>query len=88
MPTTRGEFIEWIYSASKYVETKNADNILIGDWTLTKYNDTTITSTGYILNLTANSVAAKFCNNMSGSYSVKDGTFVAPALASTMMYCE
>jgi len=85
---TRGELIEWIYSASQYVEKKNADNVLIGDWTLTKYNDIAITSTGYTLNLTANSVAAKFCNNVFGSYSIKDNKFVAPALASTMMYCE
>lgn len=85
---TRGELIEWIYSASKYLEQKNADNVLIGNWTLTKYNNTAVTSTGYTLNLTANSVAAKFCNNVFGSYTVKDGKFVAPALASTMMYCE
>lgn len=85
---TRGELIEWIYSASRYVEKKNADNSLIGDWILTKYNNTTITSTGYTLTLGANSVAAKFCNNVFGSYSVKNGAFVAPVLASTMMYCE
>ena len=85
---TRGELVEWIYRASSYVDKKNADNPLIGTWTLTRYNDTVITSTGYTLTLGANSVAAKFCNNMSGSYSVSLGKFVAPTLMSTMMYCE
>lgn len=85
---TRGELIEWIYRASSYVEKKNADNVLIGDWALTRYNDTVITSTWYTLTLGANSIAAKFCNNVFGSYSVSSGKFVAPALASTMMYCE
>ncbi|MFZ2255477.1 MAG: META domain-containing protein [Patescibacteria group bacterium] len=85
---TRGELIEWIYLANKYLEKKNADSPLIGSWTLTKYNDTVITSTGYTLVIGANSIAAKFCNNMSGSYSVSLGKFVAPTLMSTMMYCE
>lgn len=60
----------------------------MGDWVLQEYNAELITSTGYTLSLGADTINAKFCNNMFGSYTVKDGRIVAPTLASTRMYCE
>jgi Domain of unknown function (DUF4377)/META domain len=67
---------------------KPIENTLLGKWTLISYNSTPITSTGYTLSFDKNKLSAKFCNNMFGSYTLSKNTIAAPAIASTMMYCE
>ncbi len=85
---SRGELIEWLYKANLYKE-----NIL-GDWTLISFNTTNLaTQTGsgnnsYILTLSGNKINTRFCNSLFGSYSLSGNIFSAPAIASTMMYCD
>ncbi len=69
-------------------KSKALENPLLGRWTLIGYNSTPITSTGYTLTIERDRLSAKFCNNMFGSYTLSGNTIVAPAIASTMMYCE
>ncbi|MBC7503661.1 META domain-containing protein [Candidatus Gracilibacteria bacterium] len=64
------------------------ENPLLGTWTLSQFNDMSITNSNHTLVFERDRVSAKFCNNMSGSYSLSGNTIMAPMMTSTMMYCE
>jgi heat shock protein HslJ len=88
---TRGELIEWIYKAHQYVQKNISKSSLIGNWKLTQFNTTSFTGetdTPYTLIIDEKKVQTKFCNSLFGSYSISGSTISAPAIASTMMYCE
>lgn len=42
----------------------------------------------YTVSFTGGKVQAKFCNGVSGNYTIKDFVVTAPFVASTLMYCE
>ncbi len=64
------------------------ENPLLGTWTLSQFNNTSIANSNYTLVFDRDRVSAKFCNSMSGSYSLSRNTIMAPMMMSTMMYCE
>ncbi len=88
---TRGELIEWLYRANLYIK-KGAGTIdasdILGNWKLIQFNTTVATNPYYYLKFEQEKVSTKFCNSLFGSYSLSGNTISAPALASTMMYCE
>ncbi len=88
---SRGELIEWIYMANQYVQKNISKSSLIGNWKLTEFNTTSFTGgteTPYTLIIDEKKIQTKFCNSLFGNYSVSGSTISAPAIASTMMYCE
>ncbi len=64
------------------------ENPLLGTWTLSQFNNTSISNPIFTITFEASRVSAKFCNNMSGSYSRSGSTIIAPVMIATMMYCE
>ena len=86
---TRWELIEWLYAASKYIESWTKTNPLIGTWILERMDGTTIpTQSGITLQFKWDSFHAKICNNINGSYTLRDSTLSSGPAMSTMMYCD
>lgn len=56
-------------------------------WTIESLNGKATISPA-TLSFTRNTIQAKVCNSMFGSYTLSGNTIKAPNLASTMMYCE
>lgn len=46
------------------------------------------TSSSYSLSFSGNRISGKFCNNVSGEYTLVNDVLTAPRMISTMMYCE
>ena len=68
---------------SKSRATMHEDAPFIGDWKLTRFNNTDVSSANF-----KNRFSIKLCNNINGEYSLNGNIFVAPNSVSTMMYCE
>ena len=89
---SRGELLEWLYSAAKYMDKKASitDENLLGDWKLLSYqlDDMMFVGNSYPLSFTVDRYSARFCNTINGSYSAKNGTLTSGPGMSTMMYCE
>ncbi len=64
------------------------DAPFIGDWKLTRFNNTDVSSANFKATFTKNRFSIKLCNNINGEYSLNGNIFVAPNSVSTMMYCE
>jgi heat shock protein HslJ len=55
-------------------------------WTIGSLNGMSFASGS--LEFSQNRIFAKFCNSISGTYSIQGNQFHSPLLASTLMYCE
>lgn len=80
-----------LYSIIKMLSqtpTISIENSLLGKWTLVQFNTTKIENLNYTLTFEKTTLSAKLCNNIFGSYTLSANTIMAPAIASTMMYCE
>lgn len=73
---------------SKRVLMTHEDPPFIGDWKLTSFNNTDVSSTNFTATFTKDRFAIKLCNNINGAYSLNGNRFIAPSSVSTMMYCE
>lgn len=72
---------------SKMYQTKRPVRFEKTDFTLISVNGKFINGP-YTATFTDGQVSAKFCNGMGGEYSIKGNIVTAPALVSTMMFCE
>ena len=80
-----------LYSIIKILSqtpTISIENPLLGTWTLMQFNTTKIENPNYTLTFEKTTLSAKLCNNIFGSYTLSVNTIVAPAIVSTMMYCQ
>ena len=73
---------------SKSRATMHEDAPFIGDWKLTRFNNTDVSSANFKATYKKNRFSIKLCNNINGEYSLNGNIFVAPNSVSTMMYCE
>ena len=64
------------------------DPSFIGDWKLTSFNNTDVSSGNFTAKFTKDGFSLKLCNNINGTYSLIGNKFIAPNSMSTMMYCE
>jgi heat shock protein HslJ len=58
-----------------------------GTWKLVSFNGKDVVG-NYTAMIESDKVSFHFCNTVFGSYSLSGNVFVAPALASTKMYCQ
>lgn len=74
------------------VDKKVTANIEIAEKTfnLVSVNGKTVSNTDgtYKISFEGNRVSGKFCNNVSGEYTLVNDVLTAPRMISTMMYCE
>jgi heat shock protein HslJ len=61
---------------------------VVGEWKLTSFNSTDVSTGDFAASITKDRFAIKLCNNISGSYAIKNNIFSSPVMISTMMYCE
>lgn len=73
---------------SKRSSIVNEDPSFIGDWKLTGFNNTDVSSANFTAKFTKDHFSLKLCNNINGTYTLVGNRFVAPNSMSTMMYCE
>jgi heat shock protein HslJ len=88
-PPADGASIE--YSLIRILNKKSAaseNSPVFGEWKLTSFNSTDVSTGDFTASITKDRFAIKLCNNISGSYSIKNNIFTSPAMISTMMYCE
>lgn len=84
-PITRGELIEWIYSASHSIKIKTS---LSGTWTLdSALIDTMMLTGAATVTFEDGSYSAKFCNTIFSAYNISGNVLSAKAEASTKMAC-
>jgi heat shock protein HslJ len=57
-------------------------------YTLVSYNGKALDSNAYTFTLGSDTIGARFCNIMGGSYQVTNSVISAPQMISTMMFCE
>jgi heat shock protein HslJ len=67
----------------------NTPNIGSIEYRLSSFNGKEIPiDQDYILTVTPTNLSIKFCNNMSGNYTVNDSSMIQGTVTSTLMFCD
>ena len=78
--------VDKINGVTTVIDTPNIDSI---EYRLSSFNGKEIPiDQDYILTVTPTNLSIKFCNNMSGNYTVNDSSMIQGTVTSTLMFCD